>query len=102
MANAGHAAHEIAVSLSDSAVLLDFQSALEVSLVIVKALRGIRAGNLDIRDYGQHYHEMADFDLDIDIGQHRDIGGRNQVKQEFSLVGQQAVLRKGLNFYSSP
>lgn len=40
---------------------------------------------------------MADFDFDIGMGQHRDVGGRDEIKQQLVLTGRKSVFCKGLD-----
>ena len=45
----------------------------------------------------QHPHQMADFDFDIGMGQHRDVDGRDEIKKQLVLTGRKSVFGKGLD-----
>lgn len=72
---------------------------LQVRLVVIETLTGIGAGDLNIRDGGQHHHEVAYLYLDVRVGQHRDIGGGHQEKQELATAGGEPISGEILNAY---
>ena len=68
------------------------QPALQVGFVVIETLGRVGTGDLDIGDSGQHHHQMPYLDFNIGMGQHRNIGRRNKIKQEFIFSDRKAVL----------
>ena len=72
--------------LPDLCVFLNFKAFGQIGFVVVKAFGRVGADDLNVGQCRQHHHQMANFDLDVGMRQHRYIGGRHKVKEQLALV----------------
>ena len=71
------------------------QPAGQVRFVIVKAFRGVGAGDLNVRNGREHHHQVTNLDLNIRMGKHRNIGGCYEIKEQLIFAHCKSVLGKG-------
>ena len=77
-------------------VVLLTDTALHELLVVVKALGGVQTGHLQVGQGGEHHEQVPDFDFNIDVGQHGNIGGLDGKIDQFTAGGLEAISGEAL------
>ena len=72
-------------------IVLLADAALHELLVVVEALGGVQAGHLQVGQGCEHHEQVPDFDFNVDVGQHGNIGGLDGEIDQLAACGFQAV-----------
>ena len=77
-------------------VVLLADAALHELLVVVEALGGVQTGHLQVGQGCEHHEQVPDFDFNVDVGQHGNVGGLDGKIDQFTAGGLETISGEAL------